>query len=168
MASGYSPLRRWLRANRVREPEEQRRADIPLRRAHRGCVCSAGPCFKFPCVSSASADGQPFADDHPLNDPGFFRLRLPVESALMFVSPDQLAFLKDGTPLPPAPTECYEGQFFYDTDEPGTWDNSPGSGPLTPDHLKAAIQDLEAVARGEVKIRMPQPDPVPPWRAPKG
>jgi hypothetical protein len=116
MASGYSALRRWLRANRVREAGEQRRADIPVRRAFNGCVCPTDPCFKFPCVSSASPDGQPMVD----------------------------------------------GKYFFETDEPRySYSNVPG--PLTADHLKASIEYLRAVARGEVKVSMPAPDPVPPW-----
>lgn len=115
-----SALRRWLREERAREAREQQRADIPTRRAFNGCACPAGPCFKFPCVSSSSADGQPLDD----------------------------------------------GKHFFETDEPGTWSNVPG--PLTADHLKAAIENLRAIARGEARLRMPQPDPVPPWFDPEG
>lgn len=168
MSTGYSPLRRWLREERVRQAEEQRRADIPIRRAHNGCVCDAGPCFRFPCVSSTVADGQALPADHPLNDPAFFRLRLPVEpDPPLMVSPDVYAALTEGTPLPPEPTEFYDGKFFFEVDEPGTWSTVP-SEPLTAEHLQASIKDMQAIARGEVKVHMPVPDPVPPWRAPKG
>jgi hypothetical protein len=66
--SKTSALRRWLREERVRIFREQWRADLTVRRAYRGCVCPDGSCFRFPCVSSAGADGQPFdGRPHPVD-----------------------------------------------------------------------------------------------------
>jgi hypothetical protein len=38
----------------------------------------------------------------------------------LLVSPAEHAALTEGTPLPPEPTEFYEGNFFHDRDDTGT------------------------------------------------